>query len=156
LLLIDIDGVISLFGFDPNAPPPGRFVLVDGIAHFLSATAGEHLRALAAYYEPVWCSGWEEKANEHLPLALELTGPLAHLSLDDRPPARNGHWKLGAIDHFAGPTRPLAWIDDAHDASCRAWAQSRPGPTLLIATEPAVGLTASHVDELCTWASRLS
>jgi hypothetical protein len=28
LLLIDIDGVISLFGFDPGLPPPGRFVSV--------------------------------------------------------------------------------------------------------------------------------
>ena len=39
LLLIDVDGVISLFGFDPADPPAGRFQLVDGIAHFLSATA---------------------------------------------------------------------------------------------------------------------
>src|SRR5947209_10020963 len=72
LLLIDVDGVISLFGFDPARPPPGRFALVDGIAHFLSATAGAHLRELAADYELVWCTGWEEKANEHLPLALGL------------------------------------------------------------------------------------
>ena len=40
LLLVDVDGVISLFGFDPARRPDGRFELVDGIAHFLSATAG--------------------------------------------------------------------------------------------------------------------
>ena len=40
ILLIDIDGVISLFGFDPADPPAGRFQLVDGIAHYLSAAAG--------------------------------------------------------------------------------------------------------------------
>ncbi len=45
LLLIDVDGVISLFGFDTADPPAGRFQMVDGIAHFLSASAGEHLRA---------------------------------------------------------------------------------------------------------------
>ena len=40
ILLIDVDGVISLFGFDPASPPAGRFQLVDGIAHYLSAAAG--------------------------------------------------------------------------------------------------------------------
>jgi hypothetical protein len=33
LLLLDIDGVISLFGFDSTDPPPGRFLLVDGVVH---------------------------------------------------------------------------------------------------------------------------
>ena len=27
-------------------------------------------------------------------------------------PNHGGHWKLGGIDAFAGPDRPLAWIDD--------------------------------------------
>src|SRR6185437_11010106 len=44
LLLIDVDGVISLFGFDHAAPPAGRYQLVDGITHFLSVRVGEHLR----------------------------------------------------------------------------------------------------------------
>src|SRR5436305_950547 len=72
LLLVDIDGVISLFGFDPRQPPDGTWQIVDGIAHLLSATAGEHLRALSAVYELAWCSGWEEKANDYLPHALGL------------------------------------------------------------------------------------
>ena len=64
--------------------------MVDGIAHFLSATAGEHLRRLSERFELVWCTGWEEKANEYLPLALGLPGPLPHLVFDpaDRPTAR--------------------------------------------------------------------
>jgi hypothetical protein len=155
LLLIDVDGVISLFGFEPSAPPAGNFALVDGIAHFLSATAGEHLRALAEDYELVWCTGWEEKANEYLPLALGLAGPLPHLVLGASGPGGDRHWKLEAIERFAGPERPLAWLDDAHDESCTVWASSRPGPTLLLSTEPAVGLTAAHVEELWSWAARL-
>ena len=74
LLLVDVDGVISLFGWDPARPPAGRFEIVDGIAHYLSAVAGEHLRALADEYELAWCTGWEEKANEYLPFALGLPG----------------------------------------------------------------------------------
>ena len=75
LLLVDVDGVISLFGFDPAQPPAGKFQIVDGIAYFLSAEAAEHLLALSEIFEPAWCTGWEEKANEYLPHALGLSGP---------------------------------------------------------------------------------
>ncbi len=154
LLLIDVDGVISLFGFDPARPPAGRFELVDGIAHFLSATAGKHLRELAHDFELAWCTGWEEKANEYLPLALDIPAALPYVTFDliERPVS--AHWKLRAIDAYAGPSRPLAWIDDAHDERCAAWAQARGAPTLLVASEPAVGLTGAHVAELLVWARR--
>src|SRR5437764_1382056 len=155
LLLIDVDGVISLFGFDPDSPPGGRFEMVDGIAHFLSSTAGEHLRTLCGAFEPAWCTGWEEKANEYLPRALGLPEPFPFLSFAPAIPQMAGHWKLAAIDRYAGPDRPLAWIDDAHDERCTAWAQSRPGPTLLIGTEPATGITEAHVARLLDWAEEL-
>ena len=154
LLLIDVDGVISLFGFDPARPPAGQFLTVDGIVHFLSATAGEHLRRLSAAFEPAWCTGWEEKANEYLPHALGLPGPLPHVSLADATPEVSGHWKLKAIDRYAGTDRAVAWIDDAHDERCNSWAAARPAPTLLISTDPATGLTEQHVDELLAWARR--
>src|SRR5437763_12509234 len=94
LLLIDVDGVISLFGFDPARRPPGQFEFVDGIAHLISATAGEHLRRLCEAFEPAWCTGWEEKANEYLPHALGLPGPFPHLSFAGAIPQVDGHWKL--------------------------------------------------------------
>lgn len=155
LLLIDVDGVISLFGFDPAHPPAGRFQLVDGIAHFLSGTAGQLLIELSREYELVWCSGWEERANDYLPFALGLPGPLPLVAFDglDRP--SEAHWKLAGIDAYVGPERPVAWVDDAHDPRCSEWAQSRQAPTLLLATDPAVGLTRDHVDELLTWACKL-
>jgi hypothetical protein len=154
VLLIDIDGVISLWGFDTNARPDGDFHTVDGVVHFLSAAAGKHLPALAARYELVWCSGWEEKANEYLPHALKLGCELPFLSFDCAPGAGHAHWKLAAIDAYAGPARPLAWIDDAHDDACRAWAAGRPGPTLLVGTDPARGLTDAHVELLLRWAQQ--
>src|ERR1700683_5789170 len=97
LLLVDVDGVISLFGFDPAARPAGAFELVDGIAHYLSATAGEHLRALSHEFELVWCTGWEEKANEYLPRALGLSGPLPYLSFDQRVGSGDSPWERGAL-----------------------------------------------------------
>jgi hypothetical protein len=152
LLLIDVDGVISLFGFDPARPPAGRFEFVDGIAHFLSASAGEHLRTLSSDFELVWCTGWEEKANEYLPLALGLPAELPHLTFDGTVAPGSAHWKLAAIEAYGGPHRPLAWVDDALDERCTAWAAARQGPTLLLTTAPAVGLTEYHVAELVAWA----
>jgi hypothetical protein len=155
LLLIDVDGVISLFGFDHAAPPAGRYQLVDGITHYLSNTAGDYLRRLDEQFELAWCTGWEEKANDYLPLALGLEGPLPHVVFDPDERPTQAHWKLDGIDRHVEPSRPLAWIDDAHDDGCRSWAVARPGPTLLITTDPAVGLTEAEVERLLEWSTRL-
>jgi hypothetical protein len=156
LLLVDIDGVISLFGFDHARRPDGRFLMVDGVAHYLSAGAGEHLRKLGGVYELAWCSGWEEKAEEYLPLALDLPAGARCLTFASEGEPTGRHWKLASIDAHAGPDRAVAWIDDAHDETCVEWAQARRGPTLLVETEPAVGLTAEHVEALMGWASGLA
>src|SRR4051795_4544498 len=81
ILLVDIDGVISLFGFEPDKRPAGTWHSVEGMPHLLSATAAEHLHELAEWFDPVWCSGWEEKASEHLPLLLGVPR-LPHLSFE--------------------------------------------------------------------------
>jgi hypothetical protein len=154
VLMIDVDGVISLFGFDPARSPAGRFVLVDGLPHYLSADSGQHLRELAEGFELVWCTGWEDKANEYLPLELGLPAALPYLSFQRAAGRAQAHWKLAAIDRYAGPQRPLAWIDDALDQRCVEWAQRRRGPTLLLRTEPAVGMTDAHVATLVRWAER--
>lgn len=156
LLLLDIDGVISLFGFPPDDRPDGTFHSVEGIPHLISADAGAEVNRLRGAFELVWCSGWEEKANDHLPAALGLPGRLPHLSFDRAVGRANTHWKLGAIDAYAGPDRPLAWVDDALDDRCEAWAAARPGPTLLVRTDPAVGLRAAHSARLLAWAAGYS
>ncbi|HEV2775921.1 MAG TPA: hypothetical protein VGV90_10045 [Solirubrobacteraceae bacterium] len=49
---------------------------MDGTIRFLSSDAGIHLLTLAERFALVRCSGWEEKAEEHLPHALALpSGP---------------------------------------------------------------------------------
>jgi hypothetical protein len=129
---------------------------VDGIPHFLSAGAADLLGVLQEHFELVWCSGWEEKADEYLPLALGLPRGLRHLTFspaDGSRPAR--HWKLDAIEAHAGPDRPLAWIDDQFDDTCHRWAQARAAPTELVAPDPALGLTAAHAAHLQLWATSL-
>ncbi|HZE04663.1 MAG TPA: HAD domain-containing protein [Solirubrobacteraceae bacterium] len=153
MLLIDIDGVISLFGFDQATPPAGKFLLVEGIPHFLSVHAADLVASLRNDFDLVWCSGWEEKADEHLPFALGLPAGLPHLSFGEAVAGAPGrHWKLDAIDRYAGADRPLAWVDDAFDQSCHEWAAARPAPTELVATDPAVGLTAAQARRLRQWA----
>lgn len=151
LLAVDIDGVISLFGFEER-PLDGscRFQLVDGVPHYLSLAAGERLVRLAEHYDLVWASGWEDKANFYLPEVLGLP-ELPHISFDTRPAAGGAHWKLAAIEAYAGG-RAVAWIDDNFDASCYEWAERRPAPTLLVPTEPQLGLEEGHVAALESWA----
>lgn len=154
LLLVDIDGVISLFSFEPGARPEGSFHSIDGIPHFLSSGAAEHLLALASNFELVWASGWEEKANEYLPHLLGLP-ELPYLSFERSVGRANAHWKLGAIETHAH-ARALAWIDDAFNDACHAWAATRAAPTLLVQTMPASGLTSREAQILTDWALSLN
>ena len=158
LLLVDVDGVISLFGFTSSARPDGTWLIVDGSPHLISAAAAGHLQALAVDFELAWCTGWEEKANEYLPGALGLPGELPVVSFDSSPGGtRSGHahWKLAAIEAYAGPGRALAWVDDALNDACHAWARERAGPTLLVETLPERGLADEHVALLARWARGL-
>lgn len=155
VLFVDVDGVISVFGFADGAPPPGRFHNVDGTVHCIREACGGHFRRLAAHFELVWATGWEERANEHLPWILGLEGEWPTLSFDERPVWGTAHWKLAPIDRYARG-RPAAWIDDSLSDECYEWAERRSEPTLLVHTDPAVGITPEQVDLLEGWARDLA
>ncbi len=156
LLFLDVDGVLSLFGFPTEARPPGRFHFVDGIAHCIGDQCGGRLERLLHCYDAVWATGWEEKANEYLPGLLELPDlDLPVLTFDGRAVFGSANWKVEAIDEYAGD-RPAAWIDDNHDDDCRRWARERSAPTLLVSTESASGLSDEHVERLLEWANEVS
>lgn len=160
LLMVDIDGVISLFGVDPSGAraTAGSFHSIEGIPHFLSSAAAAHLLSLSNLYDMVWASGWEERADDHLPHLLGLPKGLPFLRLPKGvrgTRTNNAHWKLEAIEAFAGE-RPLAWIDDSLEAGCHEWARQRPVPTLLVQTAPEHGLTLSEARELERWALELA
>lgn len=149
-LMVDVDGVISLFGFEEGTgEAPGEFHLVDGMLHCISIPTGERLNRLAQIFELVWATGWEDRANDHLPEILGLP-QLPFLSFDGRARFGTAHWKLEAIEEYA-KDRPLAWIDDSLDHSCFEWAEAREAPTLLVPTESAIGLEDVHVAALEAW-----
>jgi hypothetical protein len=157
VLAVDIDGVISLFGFDQSAEPgrgdpskaPGEFHLIDGMLHCIALETGPRLIRLADSYELVWASGWEDRANDQLPNILGVP-ELPYLTFDGRARFGTAHWKLEALEEYAG-SRPLAWIDDSLDKSCHEWAEKRSAPTLLVPTESDVGLLDVHVEALEAW-----
>jgi len=164
--MVDIDGVISLFGgvqpwgwSDPvgdsaGGQLDGSFHSIDGTPHFLSSTAAAHLLELASTFELVWASGWEERANEHLPHLLGLPPELPFLRFARAVGRSNAHWKLDAIEGYARG-RPLAWVDDALSPACHEWADARSAPTLLVQTEPDRGLTSHEAEQLAAWARDL-
>jgi hypothetical protein len=153
VLAVDVDGVISLFGFEHADDPPGEFRLIDGIAHCISRPVGERLRRLSGWYELVWATGWEQRANDHLPSLLGLPGDLPYLTFAGEARFGTAHWKIDAIDAYAGE-RPLAWIDDCIDDSCRAWARERERPTLLVPVDSSRGLEEAQTEALIDWAQR--
>jgi hypothetical protein len=155
ILFVDVDGVISLFGFEDEHRPAGDFHLVEGLHHYIGATAGELLARLDEVFELVWATGWEHRANEHLPSLLDLPGKeLPTVTFDEQPMWGTAHWKISAVDRYAG-RRPAAWIDDSLDERCEEWAEHRAAPTLLVPTEPAVGVTPDQVERLLEWARDL-
>ena len=134
VLAVDVDGVISLFGFDgPLAerrrplPPDRRH----GPLHLRRRRArsccasAERLRAglgdgLGGAAPTTTC-----RCSSACPRAAGAC------TFDGRARFGTAHWKLEALDEYAGD-RPLAWIDDSLDESCHDWAEARPAPTLLV------------------------
>jgi hypothetical protein len=151
VLAVDVDGVISLFGFKvPIEQAPCKFQLIDGMAHCISLEVGQRLQQLTPYYDLVWATGWEDRANEYL---LHLLGlrRLPVIRFGNAAKFGSAHWKLAPISNYAAGRR-LAWIDDSFDDSCHSWARDRAEPTLLVPTVSTEGLQDSDVETLIGWA----
>lgn len=143
-----------MFGSDePPDRATTRYQLVDGVPHCISLPVGDRLVRLSECFELVWASGWEDKANFYLPELLGLPD-LPHVSFDGAARRGAAHWKLDPLEAYARG-RAMAWIDDNFDRSCYEWAERRPEPTLLVLTEPQLGLEEAHVDALNAWAGSL-
>ena len=154
ILAVDVDGVISLFGYDePPAPEIAQFELIDGMVHCISLAAGGRLQRLAGYYELAWATGWEARANDYLPHLLGIA-ELPYLSFEGAARFGSAHWKLAPLTEY-GRGRPLAWIDDSLDESCYEWARGREEPTLLVPTESQHGLEEAQTEALLAWARGL-
>jgi len=151
LLLLDVDGVLNPFA--APACPPGyteHEFFPGGEPVRLCQAHGPWLAELADRFEIVWATAWETEANRRLAPLLGLP-PLPVI----RFPAVPFHprEKVPAVIGYAGD-RPLVWLDDAHQPETYAWAAQRHAPTLLIAIDPAEGLTRPVIEQALRWAGQ--
>lgn len=157
LLLVDVDGVLSLFP-RPGDPVPDRddlhWINVQGIPHAIALDNCRRLQRLVGVFELVWATGWERKANDHLAGLVGLPAPLEVISFEGPRRDSHAHWKLGAVEDFVAD-RPMAWIDDGHDPVCHEWAAARAAPTLLVDTVPDIGFGDRQLGLLVDWAASL-
>jgi hypothetical protein len=152
LLLLDVDGVLNPYG--AHTCPPGftDHDLFPGEEPVrINPDHGPWIIELATTFDVTWATGWNDHAN-HLLAPLLRIPTLPVLAMPPAPflPAD----KVGPIAALS-QRRPAAWIDDLHTPEALAWRDARPAPTLLITTDPAVGLTRESVDRALTWARNL-
>ncbi|MBT2209083.1 HAD domain-containing protein [Actinomadura sp. NEAU-AAG7] len=158
VLYLDIDGVLN-----PDAPrghheehTVGRLTVRIVPAH------GGWLRELAARFDLVWATTWEEHANEHIGPLLGLP-ELPHVPFsayaarpgDPRVPLLQlPHARKWApiLRHADG--RPFAWADDIIPWTIRRQALPHRRALRLVPVNPAQGLTRRHVDHLWHWSTR--
>ena len=142
LLMVDIDGVISLFGRGPLGPAPaapgraGRVHSIDGIPHFLSSTAAAHLLALAA--TSTWSGPAAGRRRPRTPpRLLGLPAALPFLRFSRAAGRGNAHWKLEAID--TSPARAAGLDRRRLQPGLPRVGRRRAAPTLLVRPSPRTG-----------------
>lgn len=149
LLILDVDGVLSPTG--RSVPPGFERVAPDTYDVVISRQHGQWLLSLTSLFEPVWGITWGDAANDVFGSVLRLP-PWPVIPLQDLP--RGGTRKLTAVSAFVGD-RAAAWVYDELYDDARAWADSRPAPTLLVATRGSVGLTQDDVERLRAFGEQL-
>ena len=158
LLAVDVDGVISLFGFDE--PPPGSSRALRARRRRWS-TASRSAPASGCCGSASTSTWSGRPAGRRKPTTTCRTSSASpssrYLTFGGAARFGSAHWKLGPLDEY-GSGRALAWIDDSFDESCYEWAQDREEPTLLVPTESALGLEEAQTEALIAWAkgSRLT
>ena len=136
LLLVDIDGVISLFGGDLTRQDGlfpldrGHSPLPFGHRRRSPARAGRAFRAGL-----VQRLGGEGRRAPAPPARAAGRPAVPALRPLGRPQQRALEARRDR--RLRRRERALAWIDDALQRGCHDWASARAAPTLLVATEPA-------------------
>lgn len=173
VIALDIDGVLSpdarpedlgpgWVGHQVEIPaddvPDSPFVACGGdlaLSLPVVLNPGRHaswITRLRERADPVWATTWEEAANTHLAPLLGI-GPLpVGISVAVEKPrfgvARDRDaalWKaMSLARRYAG--RPLVWIDDQNHRFAEGWFQGQ--PTLIVTTDPRVGLTVEQMREV--------
>ena len=152
---IDVDGVISLFGFDE---PPAGVARPASSWSTAWSTASRCRRAsackpLGEHYDMVWATGWEEKANYYLPNVLGLP-ELPYLTFDGAARFGSAHWKLGASGRVLRGPRHWRGSTTASTRAVTSGRGSGEEPTLLVPTESDLRPRGGPTEALIAWAAQ--
>lgn len=144
LLLLDVEAVLTPFDVDQSRPgfvPVGLYPDEEIVS--INPQHGIWVDELAARYEIVWASSWNDEANRLFAPLLDID-PMAMLALPDG----SAPGPDPALDVVARFVRGSAacWIDDSHSPARHGWAEEREEPTLLLTATSATGLTRDLVD----------
>jgi hypothetical protein len=116
----------------------------------------ERVRALARHFDLVYCTSWGADADEFISPLLGLWAGLPHVPFNrDAESVPGTTWKLPSVARFVRD-RAAAWVDDELDVDVGLWQAARGAPTLLVHTDPRVGLTDEHVKKLVGFADRVT
>ena len=120
ILALDVDGVISLFGFEgPSSRSPGRFHLIDGMAHCIpdgigGPSCGASRRPTRSSGRPAGRTGPTIACRR----SSGCPGSFPFLTFDGTRALRDGPLEDRGDRRYAGD-RPLAWVDDCLDRAAR-------------------------------------
>lgn len=159
LILVDVDGVLN-----PRRSSEDyrrHWLFPRGIAHrlLLNPGHGRMLTELAELTgaELVWATYWRNRANVWIAPRVGLPS-LRFVPIPSRwtlrAPSSLGHWKARHVAAWVGRI-PFVWLEDDPSVPHHLAAQSGLGPYLLVSVDPAIGLTAHHLEQARTWLSGL-
>ncbi|MFP3906943.1 MAG: hypothetical protein ACLFRV_12240 [Acidimicrobiales bacterium] len=153
VLLIDIDGVLNVYGVDECPEGYSEFELFpdDDEPARLCTVHGDWLGELGEQFDLAWASAWGFDAHRLLGPILGLSEfPFVPMPAAPFPPAG----KVPAIAAYVGE-RPAAWLDDVVTPEARGWARARKAPTLLVEVDHRTGLERRHVEDILAWSQQL-
>lgn len=156
---IDVDGVLNALGPLQDGWEEATRL---GYPIRYSQWHGARLVDLAEEHDAdlVWCTTWEERANDliaplvglpQLPV-IPLAPGRAGMKFSESRPV--GHIKAVSIARWNQAGAPFLWLDDEPDAA--EWLSPYSFPHQVIRVEPLAGLQPSHLELARSWLARLS
>lgn len=159
ILLVDIDGVLNVFGWswDGYEPPTtGLEDVFEAKGYKIRFPTGlkERMAKLNDAFECVWATTWEDEARAHIAPKLGFGFGWDVIHFGSHP--RQTTWKLPDVEAWCDKNaedRRVAWVDDDLHGDAADWARDR-GNTLLVSTAHETGLTQPLTTMLLSWAGQ--
>lgn len=157
LLFLDVDGVLNTVG--SNLVEHEADVFVDGYRCTIPVGTKDRIAKLAATFDMVWLTTWEEKAHrcwhEHIGVAAEPEWPFVRWIVRMNSLFCNKYTSLlEYLEENGWEDRPFVQIDD--DAFYHLADRKIPEAGLLLAPNTDIGLADAHVEAALAHAEKFA